>query len=202
MVTIVALFISVLLMIGFTGAFATGRRRRLYASFGAEYELVAAQYDDRRAARRELLRRARLHRTLRLKTISTDDQDYYATSWVRVQGGMSHNPVRALNDAAELVRDLLDARGYPDDQDKQVALLSVKHASALVGYRTAQLTLHQAKAESSATATEEMHSALVLFRVLFDGVLGVRGAAAPVRAAPAAQAVPSTQAAANAQVGS
>jgi hypothetical protein len=176
---ITAIAIAVLLFSGPAGASTKYGKRRLRRSFGPEYDLVAQEYGDTRAADRELRRRRRLHRTLRLEKINLDDQEYYAASWERVQGGFLDNPIHALKSADELVGYLLDARGYPDDHDrKQLSLLSVKHAGALVGYREAKSTLLRAQADSASAPAEEMRRALTSYRALFDEVLGVPGAAA------------------------
>ncbi|HEV2635678.1 MAG TPA: hypothetical protein VGX23_11065 [Actinocrinis sp.] len=175
--------IAVLVIAGPAGAFVGYRRRRLHASLGSEYWLVTQEYGDPRAARRELVRRARLHTTLRLEAISADDQKYYATAWERTYNEFPDEPVRALKDAAELVRDLLDTRGYPDSQEnKLMALLSVKHPGTLVDYRRAFLTLRRAQADVTLPTAAEERVAMVSFRALFDDVLGAANYAGRGRA--------------------
>lgn len=176
---IIAIIAAALLLASGMLGWINHRRRRLRKSFGLEYETVAQECDSKQEVDRELLRRKRLHDTLRLRAISVNDQKYYISSWEHLQGGFLDDPALALSSAGQLVSQLLDARGYPGENPvEQLALLSVKHADTLADYRRAQRISEHARSKSAATPTEEIRQALLTYHTLFNELMAVPGALA------------------------
>ncbi len=172
---VAAILLSTLAALGWVGH----ERRSLRKSFGAEYETVAQEKDTKQEVDRELLRRKRLHDKLRLRAISVVDQEYYTTSWARLQVGFLDDPALALSAARQLVSQLLTARGYPgDDADERLALLSVKHADTLADYRRAQRISEHVRTKSVSTPIEEIRQALLSYHTLFNELMAVPGALA------------------------
>lgn len=152
-------------------------KRRLRTSFGPEYDRAVVDAGGRKAAGKELARRQTAHHRLRPEPISAADREYYTTSWGHVQGSFLDDPASALGSAEQLIARLLDARGYPaDDETEQLALLSVLHGDTLAAFREARETGRQAIAAPADTSTEAMRTALVKYHVLFDGLLTEPGA--------------------------
>jgi hypothetical protein len=173
-----ALIIAALAMAGWVEY----SKRKLRTSFGPEYHRVVQERGSRKAADRELQRRVRTHDALPLTPVSGVDQAFYATSWEHVQGGFLDDPVVALVGAEQLVVKLLDARGYPgEDQNERLALLSVRHANTLAGYRQAQRISEEARTDPAAASTEAMRTALMQYHALFDELLAAPGASAAPR---------------------
>jgi len=180
LVSIIIAAIAAILLLSLAALGWVGHERRsLRKSFGAEYETVAQEKDTKQEVDRELLRRKRLHDTLRLRAISAVDQEYYTTSWARLQDGFLDNPARALSTAGQLVSQLLTARGYPgEDAGERLALLSVKHADTLGDYRRAQRISEYVRTTSVRTPTEEIRRALLSLHTLFNELMAVPGATA------------------------
>jgi len=182
-----AVIITALIAAVFLGASATGwlryRKRRLRASFGPELRTVALEHEGVREVDRELRRRANLYSDLSLHEIGPRDREFYATSWEHLQGEFVDSPSLSLATAEQLVATVLDARGYPGgDEEEQLALLSVKHAASLAGFRAARQTSRRAKQDSATTPTEELRRAMLSYHALFIELLGDPDAAISVAA--------------------
>jgi len=85
-------------------------------------------------------------------------------------------------EADVLVRELMVKRGYPvADFEVRAADISVDHPSVVKNYRAAQIiAVRAARGEAD---TEELRTAVVHYRTLFDELLGVvptKEAAVPV----------------------
>jgi hypothetical protein len=157
-------------------------RRRLRATFGPEYDRIARESGNRWEVRRELTRRQRAHQALKLRALSAADRERYAAAWQRVQIGFVDDPRTALDDADQLVTELLDARGYPaDDANERLALLSVGHARALDGYRAARLAGERVRTDGASVSTEDLREAVLRYRTLFQELLTPPDAAADAR---------------------
>jgi hypothetical protein len=170
------IFLTIIIAVVFIGAAASGwvryDKRRLRASFGPELKTVAQDHATPREVDRELRRRKKLHDQLQLRTISAQDQEYYATSWKNLQGEFLDDPSLALTGAEQLVATVLEARGYPGaDSEQQLALLSVEHADSLAGYRAAQRTSRRAIDDATAVPTEELRQAMLSYLTLFNELM-------------------------------
>jgi hypothetical protein len=82
-------------------------------------------------------------------------------------------------EADRLVAELAGARGYPDgaQYEEQLAALSVHHAHHVNGYRTVHGVAHSrtagtATGDGSGPGTEDMRTALIEARALFEDLLG------------------------------
>jgi len=77
--------------------------------------------------------------------------------------------------AEQLVRELMEKRGYPmGDFDSRAGDISVDHPDVVANYRAAQAI---AVRDQRGTAdTEELRKAVVHYRALFDELLEVRQA--------------------------
>lgn len=180
LVGVIIAIIAVVLLLGLAAVGRSNQRKRsLRRSFGPEYETVAQAHDSKQDVDRELLRRKRLHEQLNLHAISTNDQEYFATSWDHVQGEFLDDPAVALRSAGRLVTRLLDARGYPgDDPGERLALLSVNHANVLADYRRAQWMSEHTLRASAPVPTEELRQALLSYHALSNALMAEPGALA------------------------
>lgn len=175
----IAIIAAVLLLTSAALVRAHLRKQSMRKSFGPEYETVAQEHDSKQEVDRELLRRKRMHDQLSLRPISVADQEYYAASWEHVQGEFLDAPAVVLGSAEQLVSQLLDARGYPDDDPvERLALLSVEHADALGDYRRAQRITEYARRKYAPVPTEELRQALLTYHTLFNELMAVPGALA------------------------
>jgi len=180
----IIILIAVVLVIAVVAA--GGRReytkRQIRTSFGPEYARVRAEQGGTRAADRELARRSQLHNRLRLEPISANDRDFYSTSWEHIRGRFLDDPAGALSRADQLIARLLEARGYPvDDQGEQLALLSVQYGHALPDYRQALWVSERVRTDPATMSTEVKREALMQYQTLFEDLLTGPGAVIPRR---------------------
>ncbi|NNH69081.1 hypothetical protein HLB23_04200 [Nocardia uniformis] len=146
------------------------RSRRLRRKFGPEYDRTVQESDDRRSAERELAERERRHQELQLRDLSDQERQRYEMEWARVQEQFIDDPPQALGAADRLVLAIMSDRGYPtQNYQQQVADLSVEHAEPVGHYRTAHDIADRAAGGSA--STEDMRTAIVHYRELFQDLL-------------------------------
>ncbi|MFJ5157409.1 hypothetical protein ACIQCF_39045 [Streptomyces sp. NPDC088353] len=156
------------------------RRRHLRERFGPEYERTVEGSDSRLAAERELRERERRHDSLDIKPLPPVSRDRYAREWSSVQDEFVDRPQDAVHDADRLVTSLMHDRGYPTEGfDQQMKDLSVEHGRTLEHYRAAHEV--ESLSQRSQATTEQLRSAMIHYRTVFDELLSDGGRAQPAR---------------------
>ncbi|WIX74985.1 hypothetical protein QRX50_25845 [Amycolatopsis carbonis] len=146
------------------------QRKRLQQQFGPEYSRAVEENDSPRAAQRELAERERRHRDLDIRPLSASARERYAQHWALIQEKFVDQPAGALDEADDLLVAVMSERGYPTEGfDQQLSDLSVRHSRTLEHYRAAHET-HRRHAET-ALSTEELRSAMVHYRTVFEDLL-------------------------------
>ena len=160
------------------------RSLRLKRRYGPEYELMVARLGSRSKAEAELMRRERHVAGLSIVTLSAADAARYSQAWATLQGRFIDSPRSAVVEADQLVREVMEKRGYPmGDFEARAADISVDHPGVVSNYRAARIiAARDSKGEAD---TEEMRQAVVHYRTLFDELLGV--APHPVAPVPASR---------------
>jgi hypothetical protein len=170
----------VMLLIAWGVARQRGRRRteELRRRFGAEYDYAVAYYKSRSRAEASLA--ARLHRVERynLRPLTSNERNRFVAEWNAIQARFLDHPRGAVTEADELINSLLQARGYPGGQFQQrVDDLSVTHPRLTDAYRRANaITVRAGKNEAT---TEELRTAMILYRALFDELVQSKTIAMP-----------------------
>jgi hypothetical protein len=155
------------------------RQRRMRRQFGPEYDRLAEELGSRKAAA-ELTARQRRVDALGIHPLSAEQQASYSGEWTAVQERFVDAPAAAVSEADTLIWDVMRDRGYPaDNTDASMEALSVYHARPLDGYRQAQ------GIRTESASTEELRTALIRYRALFEDVVG-----SPVRFAASQPALP------------
>ncbi|MFI6100548.1 hypothetical protein ACIA8G_33790 [Lentzea sp. NPDC051213] len=146
------------------------QRKKLRDRFGPEYDHAVEQSDSRTAAEKELAEREHRHSEFDLKPLSPAAQESYRRHWAGVQAKFVDSPSTAITDADKLVTDLMAERGYPTEgYEAQLSVLSVEHARTLEHYRKAHdISERQELGEAN---TEDLRTAMVHYRELFDDLL-------------------------------
>ena len=159
---------------------ASRRRESLRSRFGPEYERTVSSAGSRRTAERELAQRERAHDELDIRPLSAAARERYADDWQRAEQHFVDDPELAAREADRIVRNVLDDRGYPnDDFDTQAAAVSVDHPSVVGRYRHGHEMLHgngngngkvrrKDNGERDAGRTENLRQAMVDFRAVFE----------------------------------
>lgn len=176
MQTLWVLAIIVVLALVALAAYLFYRKRqsdRLAARFGDEYELALKQHGSRAKAEAELRQRAARVEQLHIVPLAPGEAARFSSAWNRVQAEFVDNPTGAVTQADQLVRELMQKRGYPmGDFEHRAADISVDHPAVVRNYRAAQ-AIH-ARTLSGEVETEELRKAVVHYRALFDELLEVR----------------------------
>ena len=167
---VVAAIVIVLLVVG-----AMRRRsQELKQRFGSEYERLVREKGDPRKAEAELLEREKRIRKLDLKPLAEPDRGRFTEAWLATQARFVDNPEGAVAEANRLVKEVMLARGYPvADFEHRAADLSVDHAHLVANYRAAHDIA--AKSARDAATTEELRTAIVHYRALFEELLEATG---------------------------
>lgn len=162
------------LAIGAAAAWLVLRQRRrthLTDRFGPEYERMVAKTEDRTEAEHELERRERRIEQLDIRPLDPDERLRFGEEWKRVQARFVDEPAAAVEEADELIRTVMQARGYPiGDFEQRAEDLSVDHPDVVQNYRAGH---ELAKRSREGTAsTEDLRQAMKHHEALFDELLG------------------------------
>ena len=150
------------------------KTEQLRARFGPEYELALREHGSRPKAEAALLDRVNRVNRMSIHPLSDADRERYLAEWEAIQARFIDHPRGAVTEADELINSLLQARGYEGGGfDRRVADLSVNHASLVETYRRANaVSLRAAKNEAT---TEDLRSAMILYRALIEELLQAEG---------------------------
>lgn len=155
------------------------RQVRMRRQFGPEYDRLAKELGSRKAVA-ELTARQRRVDALGIHPLSAEQQARYSGEWTAIQERFVDAPAAAVSAADTLIWQVMRDRGYPaDKRDASLEALSVYHPRPLDGYRQAQAVT------TESGSTEELRTALLRYRALFQDLVGV----------PVGQRVPARRAA-------
>lgn len=164
----VVAFVTMLLVVwGISRRSSLRRTAVLRERFGPEYEVAVQEYGSRRKAEDALEIRLRHVGALPVRPLNDIDRRHFLDEWDGIQARFVDHPRGAVTEADELLSSILSARGYIGGRfDQRVADLSVNHARLADPYRRANAIV--AKAGRNEATTEELRSAMILYRALFD----------------------------------
>ncbi|MHB8816037.1 MAG: hypothetical protein ACYDAE_22630 [Steroidobacteraceae bacterium] len=148
---------------------------RLEQRFGPEYGRTVGELGGRTKAESELKAREKRVDHLTITPLAPAEAARFAEAWNALQSRFVDNPTGVVAQADGLVRELMLKRGYPmGDFERRAADISVDHPAVVENYRAAQaIAVRAARGEAD---TEELRTAVVHYRVLFDDMLEVREA--------------------------
>jgi hypothetical protein len=146
------------------------RSQRLKSRFGPEYDRTVEQLHDRDAAEAELHQRQQRVERYRIVALSASDCSRYRENWKAVQSRFVDDPPGAVDEANELISEVMKKRGYPVSTFEQAAAdLSVDYPAVVSNYRAATRIAENNRRR--AAKTEELRQALVYYRALFTDLL-------------------------------
>ncbi len=171
--TLVAVIAILVLIVVALIAYTLSQRRRseeLKSKFGPEYEHAVQTYGTQQRAEQELEAREKRVQALDIHPLTPDERARFAESWRQVQSKFVDDPSAAIAQAQDLLKQVMQARGYPmGDFEQRAADISVNYPNVVSNYRRAR-DLGQADKQGKAT-TEDLRQAMVLYRKLFDDLL-------------------------------
>ena len=169
---IVAVALVIVLAVVWVVTRQRNRRRtgELRARFGSEYDLALREYGSR--AKAEAALEERVHRVNRMtiRPLTEAERQRFLEEWETIQARFIDHPRGAVTEADELINSILMARGYEGGPfERRTADLSVNHATLVEPYRRANMaTVSAGRNEST---TEELRSAMLLYRALIEELL-------------------------------
>jgi hypothetical protein len=146
------------------------RRQELQRKYGAEYEHTVQEVGDQRRAEKELESREKRVKGFKLHPLSPEQFRVFVERWRSVQALFVDEPSRAVQEADHLVKDAMNARGYPvGNFEQRAADLSVNHPRVVENYRSAERIVHR-NSRGEAT-TEDLREVMLCYRELFEDLL-------------------------------
>ena len=145
----------------------------LQEHFGSEYDRTVTELGSRAKGESELKAREKRVERLELIPLAAPEALRFSETWQALQSRFVDNPKGVVVQAEQLVRELMEKRGYPmGDFERRAGDISVDHPDVVANYRAAQAI---AVRDQKGTAdTEELRKAVVHYRSLFDELLEVR----------------------------
>jgi hypothetical protein len=174
---LIALAVVVVLVIVVAVVLYVRKRKNTTAElrdrFGPEYERAVQQHGSERKAEAKLMDRETRVDLLKIRDLDLAERERYQAQWQAAQSRFVDYPKGAVTEADELVCSLMQTRGYPvADFDQRAADISVDHPRVVENYRSAHsIALRLARGEAS---TEELRTAMVHYRSLFDELVQVQ----------------------------
>ena len=148
----------------------TTRSRRLKAKFGPEYDQTVERLRNRELAETELQERERRVARFHIVPLTMQDSSQYRERWTALQGRFVDAPKSAVEEAHQLVHEVMQKRGYPVTNFEQVAAdLSVEYPGVVTHYRAASRIADNSR--KGIAKTEELRQALIDYRALFEELL-------------------------------
>jgi type II secretory pathway pseudopilin PulG len=171
--TLIVVVVVLLLIVGAITSMVMSRRqrtKRLEERFGPEYDRAISEIGDQNQAEKELEERIAHVNALNIRSLSAEEVNSYALEWQATQREFVDEPLKALQKADRLIREVMKARGYPvEDFDQRIADISVNYPELVTDYRG----LHRIaiKEMKDKVTTEDMRQAMVHGRALFENLM-------------------------------
>jgi hypothetical protein len=145
----------------------------LQERFGPEYGRTVSELGGRTKGESELKAREKRVERLDILPLAPPEAARFTEAWRALQSRFIDNPKGVVVEAEQLVRELMEKRGYPmGDFERRAGDISVDHPDVVANYRSAQAIA--VRDQRGSADTEELRRAVVHYRALFDELLEVR----------------------------
>jgi FtsZ-interacting cell division protein ZipA len=146
---------------------------KLQERFGPEYDRTVKELGSRTKGESELKAREKRVERLEILPLAPPEAARFSEAWQALQGRFVDNPKGVVVQVEQLVRELMEKRGYPmGDFERRAGDISVDHPDVVANYRSAQAIA--VREQRGSADTEELRKAVVHYRALFDELLEVR----------------------------
>ena len=146
---------------------------KLQERFGPEYDRTVNELGSRTKGESDLKAREKRVDQLEIIPLAPPEAARFSEAWHALQGRFVDNPKGVVVQAEQLVRELMEKRGYPmGDFERRAGDISVDHPDVVANYRSAQAIA--VRDQRGSADTEDMRKAVVHYRALFDELLEVR----------------------------
>ncbi|MGA3048061.1 MAG: hypothetical protein ABSD67_15625 [Terracidiphilus sp.] len=172
-VAAVALFLVVAIAVG---VYLKHRKTRTLAfrnRFGTEYDRAVLTHGSPQKAEAKLASRETRVEALNIRDLGATERERFAAEWQVVQSRFVDHPKAAVTEADDLINALLLARGYPQTGfEQRAADVSVTYPRVMENYRLANaIAIRPGRIEAT---TEELRTAMIQYRAIFDELLQVQ----------------------------
>lgn len=172
---VIAVIAAVILLAigGYLGVVFARRQRtkRLQNQFGAEYEHVMREVGDQEEAEEQLEARIERVKGFDIRALSDEETQRYTQEWRATQAKFVDHPVVAIQEANELIKEVMAARGYPvENFDQRAADISVHYPDLVTNYRGMRDVT--TRSEHEEVSTEDVRQAMLHARSLFEELVG------------------------------
>ena len=172
-ITIALVVVLALVGIGAWHFYQKKRSHSLQKHFGPEYERTVTELGSRAKGESELKAREKRVERLEILPLAASDGARFSEAWQALQGRFVDNPKGVVIQAEQLVRELMEKRGYPmGDFEQRAGDISVDHPDVVANYRAAQAIA--VRDQQGSADTEDLRKAVVYYRALFDELLEIR----------------------------
>jgi hypothetical protein len=170
---IAAAVVLVVLILVAVGVFIQRRGARTLAfrnRFGSEYDLAVVKHGSTRQAEAKLADRETRVEALKIRELGVTERERFVSEWHTVQSRFVDHPRAAVTEADDLINALLEARGYPQATfEQRAADISVHYPRVMESYRVAHsVAVRDGEVEAT---TEELRTAMIQYRAMFDDLL-------------------------------
>jgi hypothetical protein len=168
-VVVIALIVS----IGIYRAIRKSRSTAIKNRFGTEYDRAVLEHGSTQKAESKLTAREPRVEALKLRELGDTERERFLNEWHTVQSRFVDHPKAAVTEADDLVNSLLEARGYPKaDFEQRAADVSVTYPRVMENYRLANaIAVRNGPREAT---TEELRTAMIQYRAIFDDLIQVQ----------------------------
>jgi hypothetical protein len=165
--------IGLLIIIGVYLDIRKSRSKNLKHHFGTEYDRAVLEHGSTQKAESKLSDRETRVEALKLRELGATERERFVNEWHMVQSRFVDHPKAAVTEADDLINSLLEARGYPKASfEQRAADVSVSYPRVMENYRLANsIAVRTGPREAT---TEELRTAMIQYRAIFDDLLQVR----------------------------
>jgi len=173
MIAAVVVVVAVVIAVAGYLTYRRSRTRAFRTRFGPEYDRAVKTHGSSRKAEAKLADRETHVKTLELRDLGVTERERFVADWQVVQARFVDHPKIAVNEADELISSLLVARGYPKGSfDQRSADISVSYPRVMEDYRLANgIAVRPGRVDAS---TEELRTAMIQYRTIFDELVQVQ----------------------------
>ncbi len=175
---IVLAAVAILIIVVLAWLYVRQRRNTtavLRKKFGPEYDRAVRVHGAGRKAEAKLEDREKRVEKLNIRDLDAIEHERFSKRWESVQSRFVDSPKGAVTEADDLVSSLMKARGYPvSDFDQRAADISVDYPRVVENYRSAhEIALRVLKVGKEEATTEELRTAMIHYRSLFEELVQV-----------------------------
>ncbi|MGA3033718.1 MAG: hypothetical protein ABSD70_10570 [Terracidiphilus sp.] len=172
-VAAIALVVIVVIAVGMYLQHRKAKTATLRNRFGSEYDRAIQEHGSSQKAEAKLADRETRIDTLKIRELGATERERFVADWQGVQSRFVDHPKTAVTEADELISALLEARGYPKDTfEQRAADVSVTHPRVMKDFRVAHAIA--VRPYQSEVSTEELRTAMIQFRAIFEELVQVQ----------------------------